>query len=679
MSTANQNPPPERGPLGSSAWVILLGALVLCITVAEAVLLELGATFFTGGFNYPNLDTPAQIGGFFLASLTMDAFLVLAIWLVAIPIFRRFAYGPLSCFVFTAVLSLGLPAVADLLRYRLFAVLGRGVSLENLFELGGGSASVMATEVTLQLRGVVGFAILALAAIPLLAWGARRVAHRWPAVTEWVTPTPRLPFVAAACALAGLAGSIVFWLPGDSAERVRRGILAKPSGILLVDLIRFSSDVDRDGFGLLSRPADHAPFDASLHPFAVDRPSNQVDENGIAGDHPAGFAPIHEPPGPGGEVGELSRPLLVVFLESFRTDLLGARYEGQEITPFLNRLAREGAASQRAFANTPSTVPSRAQLFRGDIEWQRAGETWIDDFKDEGYTVAHFSGQDDSLNDSPSYLGTARADVFYDARDDIDLRTSRTANPMSLQVSWKTLGRRVKEFLANYDSEIPLFLYVNIVDTHFPYHHDEIDNLLGIDPIDRSDISRDRAEQIRSTYANTAANVDHAVEELVETWWERMGRDSAIVITADHSQSFYENGVLGHGQFLDESHTRVPLILWGLGGEWPEPVSLADVRSLVRENLSQTGESPARFVPDPDRWIFQYAYSLDGPRRIQLRGLDRSVAYTFAENESQLQGSFDDLREPGEDEAAFEKRMTDWLIRNWEAYQLRANDPARRD
>ena len=108
-------------------------------------------------------------------------------------------------------------------------------------------------------------------------------------------------------------------------------------------------------------------------------------------------------------------------------------------------------------------------------------------------------------------------------------------------------------------------------------------------------------------------------------------------------------------------------------------MSLADVRSLVRENLSQTGSSPARFVPDPNRWIFQYAYSLDGPWRIQLRGLDRSVAYTFAENESQLQGSFEDLRKPGEDNVALQKRMTHWLIRNWEAYQLRANDPGRRD
>ena len=124
MSTANQNPSPGRGPLGSSAWVILLGALVACITVAEAVLLELGATFFTGGFNYPNLDTAGQVVGFFLASLTLDAFLVLAVWLVAIPFYRRFAYGPFSCFVFTAMLSLAIPAVADLLRYRLFAVRG---------------------------------------------------------------------------------------------------------------------------------------------------------------------------------------------------------------------------------------------------------------------------------------------------------------------------------------------------------------------------------------------------------------------------------------------------------------------------------------------------------------------------------------------------------------------------
>ena len=199
---------------------------------------------------------------------------------------------------------------------------------------------------------------------------------------------------------------------------------------------------------------------------------------------------------------------------------------------------------------------------------------------------------------------------------------------------------------------------------------------MDITPIERADITSERADEVRANYANAAANVDRAVERLVTAWWARMGPDSAVLVTADHGQSFYENGVLGHGQFLDDSHTRVPFIVWGIGGAWPEPVSLADVRALVRENLATEADAPARFVPDPNRWIFQYASSLDQPRRIRLRGADRSVGYAFAADEPQLEGSFEDLRESGEDDEALRQRITDWLIRNWEAQQLRARGPS---
>lgn len=674
---ANQNPPPGLRPLGSRAWTILFAVLVVCITLAEAGLLELGAMFFTGGFNYPHVDTPIGVAGFFLGSLTADAFLVFAVWMVAVPLFRRLFVSPVSSFVAVASLSLAIPAMFDLLRYRLFAVLGRGVSLDNLFELGAGSASMMATEVSLQLRGALSFFLLALIALLLVAWASHKASRVWPHASQALEPAPRFSVLAMGCALAGLASSLVFVFPGNIPAQILTGLRAKPAGLLVIEAVQFTTDVDRDGHGLLSRPGDNAPFDNSIHPFALDLPSNQIDENGIGGDHPRGFVPVHLPPIPASEVVGPARPLLVIFLESFRTDLLGDFYNGKEITPFLNRLGREGASSQQAFANTPSTVPSRAQLFRGDIEWQREESSWVDDFQSRGYHVAHFSGQDDSLNGSGGYMGTDRSDTFYDARGDIAKRTSRTANAMSLQVSWKTVLKRVEDFLTNYDARTPLFLYVNIVDTHFPYHHDEIDDLLEITPIARGEITRDRVEDVRATYANTAANVDLAIEKLVTTWWQYMGRDSGILITSDHGQSFYENGVLGHGQFLDNSHTRVPLILWGIGGDWPEPVSMADVRSLVRKNLSSTEAGPARFVPDPDRWIFQYAYSLDHPRRIQLRGLNRRVGYSFAAGETELSGSLEDLRQSGEGDLAFQRRMTDWLIRNWEAHQLRASDPER--
>jgi hypothetical protein len=55
------------------------------------------------------------------------------------------------------------------------------------------------------------------------------------------------------------------------------------------------SDVDGDGYGVLSAPQDPAPFTKSIHPYALEIPGNGVDEDGVAGDLPADFARYVEP------------------------------------------------------------------------------------------------------------------------------------------------------------------------------------------------------------------------------------------------------------------------------------------------------------------------------------------------------------------------------------------------
>jgi len=203
---------------------------------------------------------------------------------------------------------------------------------------------------------------------------------------------------------------------------------------------------------------------------------------------------------------------------------------------------------------------------------------------------------------------------------------------------------------------------VNLVDTHFPYDHAEMDRILGGEPIARHSIRASRADEVRATYANAAANVDRGIERIVEAWWKHMGSDTVILVTADHGESFYENGVLGHGQFLDDSHTRVPFVLWGIGGEWPEPLGLSDVRGLLRRNLGRVGGSErAAFVPKPGRRIFQFVPALDRPRKIGLRAYDGAVKYVLASHRLRTEGNAGDA-----DEAA-----TKEIVRTWESYQLR--------
>jgi hypothetical protein len=246
--------------------------------------------------------------------------------------------------------------------------------------------------------------------------------------------------------------------------------------------------------------------------------------------------------------------------------------------------------------------------------------------------VGYFSGQNDRHGGSDALVGFERADAFYDARADRNRRTSRTALPVSLQVSASRVLEQVRAYLDTTARDPkPLFLYVNLVDNHYPYHHDDIDRLLDVDPVTRSEIRPENAERVFETYLQASAHVDRAIGELVALWGERMG-EAPLLVTADHGQSFYEQGMLGHGQSVDASQSRVPLIVVGIGGTWPEPLGLADLRGLL---LTHLFEAPgrARFVVEPARQVFQYVGLLERPYVVGLRGSDRSLSWAFARSE----------------------------------------------
>jgi len=212
---------------------------------------------------------------------------------------------------------------------------------------------------------------------------------------------------------------------------------------------------------------------------------------------------------------------------------------------------------------------------------------------------------------------------------------------VSLQVSASRVLEQVRAYLdATAGDPKPLFLYVNLVDNHYPYHHDGIDRLLDVEPVTRSEIRPENAQRVFETYLQASTHVDRAIGELVALWGERMG-EAALLVTADHGQSFYETGVLGHGQSLDPDQTRVPLILSGIGGTWPEPLGLADLRGLLLTHLFE-GSGRARFAVDPARRVFQYVGRLEHPYMVGLRAWDRSASWAFARSEGREADSRDE-------------------------------------
>ncbi len=607
--------------------------LTLTIGAVEAVLLNIKYDYFKGGFLASNvLNTSALKVSFALSSIILDAALILFLWLAFIPLFSRaLRLSNSRLLTALALFTFAVPFTWDYINYELKAYLSDMIDLKLVWELAGRSPGELISQWVGHLTyftaaiflGILVFALM------IVIWrrneipGMRRFSRSSPPPIRRV-----LGWASLSTGVAMVILAAVTFLDSP----VHFGLLKKPSGIALRQIIQWTTDLDRDGYGFMSKPRDPAPLNGRIYPYAIDIPGNGIDENGVAGDHPANHSKIVDAPD---EASLWSRTpnVLLILLESVRADVLERKVNGREIMPFMRTLAAEGAQSKLAYSHCGYTAPSRAQLFGGRIEPYPGQTTLIDDFKRNGYYVAYFSGQDDSFGDSGPLVGYDRADTFYDARADKDKRYSQFSTPASLAVSCKLLNRRVLSFLSQYEPTRPLFLYVNYHDTHFPYHHRELDNILGIDPLPRQRIRPGSSEAIWQTYANSAANVDRAIGELFGALHQKLrGEPLLVLIVSDHAESLFEDGFLGHGYSVEDQQTRIPFVVWGVPTAWHEPLGLADIRGQLLQNLvlkSVNNDSRPQIMADPSRRVLQHIGSFRFPRLLAWRSLESLTIYDF--------------------------------------------------
>lgn len=649
-----------RARTRSLAWGVAALLSATLVAAADATLLEVTRGGFTNGFGSVLLDTNALRIRYAVTAALANAFVLFAAWSLLAPLFARVTRHAGRVLTLCVLALLGASAWADIVMYEIHSTIGALLTPGVVMELAGNDVSSFneASAVATAVLGAGGVAS-ALGLVIGLRLGDRLLHNSdAPALAR-----PRIRVLVGAATVLALAGSVALADKSDSGAEVREALQQQPAAVILTRLVNAATDVDFDGSGWLSRPSDRAPFDAAIHPFALDLPGNGIDEDQLAGDLAKGTRAPESAPVPDPNTMPNKTPhVLILYLESFRFDLLGLEHEGRSVTPFLNSLASEGASSSHAYVHSPYTTRSRGQLFGGTLTPQPGQRTWIDDFSERGYLTAHFSGQDDSFGESEALISADRVDRFYDARNDTARRTSRSTAPSSLQVSWKLIVERVRSFLTEVRRERPLFLYVNVVDTHYPYHHDGLDDILHIEPVDRAGIRSSNREAVWRTYLNAAANVDRAAEQLVGSFREAIGGSRHIIlVTADHGQSFYEDGSLGHGRRLNRRQTQVPLIVYGAGGIWPEPVGAADVRGLLLDSIDGRRAKKPKFVPDPARRLFQYLPNLERPSRLAFRGVSYDLVYDVPRGIASSEDGSEIPRGAGE-----------WreLIYAWEALRL---------
>jgi hypothetical protein len=609
----------------STEWRRLTVASALLVTGVEAILLQRKHALFTGGFLAATPFRTWPDGLAFLGVLALlNATFSCPVCAVAMVTANRLRLTRRPRTFLAIVAGSGPLLAADFLMYQLWAFLGDAFDLRVAYQLTGKHVSELFAVAAPLMTRPVSLGVLLVLIAGAFTWILAKTDRS--AFQAALAPSAHSA-VRASAVLAAISALIVTGI-GLSSDAMTYGLRRTPAGAVALQALNRLSDFDRDGYGLLELPRDSAPFDSRIHPYALEIPGNGIDENGVGGDLPQEGSYYTEAPPPTA-AWPVRPPVLLFVLESFRADVVGATFNGRPVTPTLDALARSGISVPSAWSHNGFTRQSRFHILTGSMTG-RSGTSLLDDFKNHGYEVAYFSGQDDSAF-GDSGIDYTRVDRYYDARQDLGKRYSTYTTPGSLAVPLKVLEERVAEYLSVRGSRKPLFMYVNFHDTHYPYNYPELRNILGGTLLGASQIAPARRSDLWRTYLNAAANVDAAIGRVIDRVRATVGVPPAVIVISDHGESLFDHGFIGHGFALDDAQTRVPFVVSGLPMRIEVPFGQSRLRDAISDALSGARPLNARpFVETgTGTGVFQYLGPLETPGQIGWRTQEGAFTYDF--------------------------------------------------
>ncbi|MGQ0660600.1 MAG: sulfatase-like hydrolase/transferase [Sphingosinicella sp.] len=631
---------------------LTLPATILVTLLFELALAERKYAFFGGGFGASQvLDTPGEIAAFLVGVLACQILLLILLYRLIRRLHGRKGDNPLFHFNFIVLAGGGMMGAA-IGKYQALAYFSDAMSFQIVRNLGGGSLTdallFSLNEIGLAAIGLVGAALFYFGALWLLRRRWRNAAplldHYRPSRRQWLgmlIATPLLLFAV------------------DRIDGARSAVSRFNSVVTVAIVLHQTTDFDRDGWSLFTWPIDRAPFDSTLHPYALDVPGDGIDQDGFGGDF--AFTGSAETGPPVAIPVDRRRHVVLIVLESTRADLIGMRVDGRAVAPNIEAMARSGSSAPAAYSHVGFTTQSLQSLFSGQLAPNDDRQSLIRDFLANGYRVGVLSGQAEDFGDTAALTGMRLGEFFVDATTNRDERAFSFAAQGSLAIDGRVQLREFDQRLGRAEQwERPTFLYINLQSAHFPYSWPDMPRTFGGEPIPRGSISPANRDWLIRTYWNAQAYND-ALIGAVRARLRRLGvlDDTLIVVTADHGESLFDDGFLGHGHALNDQQTRIPFVVSDPGVAMPAALGLDDMRAIV---LGQLGATAQRHRGP----VFQYLGTLDRPGQIGWVGANgRRLLFNLNEelvwsSASQRWARYADLPPAG-----VERRTADALIQEW--------------
>lgn len=338
----------------------------------------------------------------------------------------------------------------------------------------------------------------------------------------------------------------------------------------------------------------------------------------------------------------------IIFIEcdQFRADVCFREGFALDTTPFLDFLARNGTWFNRAYAASPSCVPSRNALWTG--RWPTATgiksnanlndppyfKTGLDDvIKSQGYKMAAIGkmfhsylrlrpeefdyfkpyghlGEPGATDPAVKKFNASLAHTEFYA----DFRPF--PYPFEMQQPFRMVTD-AQNWIGSLDGRDPFFLYLSINEPHNPYQVSEPYYSMfppsQLPPLKAGpETLRQKGEKyvqlrdlmaraypnldehiprIRSIYFGMMRLIDDQIKRLVDFLQEKgLYGNTIIIFTADHGDYAGEYGLIKKGAGVPECLTRIPMIWHGPGiskqaAPHPAHISNTDVFPTICELL----------------------------------------------------------------------------------------------
>ncbi len=325
--------------------------------------------------------------------------------------------------------------------------------------------------------------------------------------------------------------------------------------------------------------------------------------------------PLRTPPPPDLQGSNV----LLVTIDTLRTDRLGAYGSGAGLTPALDGLASRGARFTHAWSHAPMTLPAHASILTGAAPTRhgvrnnggyRLGSeptTLAERLRAAGYRTGAFVG---------SFVLDARFGLGR-GFDEYDDRYDAPATSPSFHFVERPADRVLQAATtwitsAPSGDTRPWFAWVHLFDPHAPYQ---------APPAFTAD---------RTPYDAEVAWTDSALGEALNnlSGLGQLNR-TVVIVTADHGESLGDHGETTHGLFAYDTTLRVPLIVSAPGLE-PRVVSTPTGHvDIVPTILDLVGVSPPSPIDGRSRrGAIMGASSEAGP--IYFEALDANLTRGWA-------------------------------------------------